>query len=539
MVSMSEGKNSEMTRRDFLKAAGFTAGSLALASTVSFSSFGGNGLAKDQVITIASTGSDAHGAFDPARASWEYPYLHLGFNALLRIRPGSGSMDGVEKDLAEAYDISPDGKVWTFKLREGVKFSRGYGEVTAEDVKFTFDRLKTDSAHIGFYDVIENVEKVDQYTVKFYLKRKDALFKLRVGDYISGRIVSKKAYEDMGKDKFRTYAVGTGPWYLDKYESKDRLVFKRNDNYFRGKPIIEKIIWPFMPSPTARLSAMITGEIDAIRTNESNEVTEALKNSGKSIKFIDDIVSPHFLFLNTRMEPLDNKMLRKAIFYSLNRENYMQRFGDFAEAPEGIIAKNLPDCARDANMYEYDPEKAKELMKEAGYPDGFDMPKTYFANASAHQAIGLVTQDNLRDVGIKLPIEEVPYGSPYWDKVYGGDLSIGFYDAERPSSLFILQNFWHSDACIAKETGNKNFMCYEDEKTDELIEKALRELDDEKRYELTKEVQKRVADSAVWYNIFDKKGAAPLQPWVDLGYEWTNFCNYSFKLTEKSKLLKH
>ncbi len=172
------------------------------------------------------------------------------FRGLTRfaIKGGKVTTAEVEPDLAESWTLSPDGTVWTFKLKKGVQFHKGFGEMTAEDVKFSFERQiqKTPGTRYGVnLDVIKSIEVLDPHTVQIVLKSFDAIFLLRMVGYQQGYIVSKKAAEK--HDQFKWNPVGTGPFYFERHSPREKIVLKAFDKFVGGRPQIDEVHWFDVP----------------------------------------------------------------------------------------------------------------------------------------------------------------------------------------------------------------------------------------------------------------------------------------------------
>lgn len=219
-----------------------------------------------KTLTIGMSAPDI-GQVDPHKATTtqDKPMTGWAFNGLVRFPPGSGDLAKLEPDLAEKWEKSPDGLVWTFHLRKGVKFHRDYGELTADDVVFSLKRAADpkSSSFSADYASFASVEAVDPLTVKITLKNPVPSLLGLVANYHGGEIVSKKAVEKLGDD-FRLKAIGTGPFMVDEYKPKESVTFIANPNYFRGKPKIDKIVYRFIPADAARDLAFQSGELDII-----------------------------------------------------------------------------------------------------------------------------------------------------------------------------------------------------------------------------------------------------------------------------------
>lgn len=339
--------------------------------------FGGIGatqkLAEEQVLNARLESADV-ASLDPhfATTSAGFPVARDLFNGLVRFK--LGDVTEFEPDLAKDWEVSDDGLVWTFYLRKGVKWHKGYGEFTAEDVKFSFDRVRDPEVGSPFgatYSNLKKVEVVNDYTVKFYLKKPDGFFLSKVATFQGGYIVPKSAVTELGED-FKINPIGTGPFVFKKYEPKDKIVLVRNENYFRGPPTLEKIIYHFMPDVSSAEAAMRAGEIDTFGQGvQEQKFAERMRDQG----FVVDTIGPPgttVLHFNMTREPLNKLKVRQAIAYAINRDDFVNYVGPAISKPlySPIPASQYAGIT-DVKKYKYNPEKAKELLAEAGYPEGF------------------------------------------------------------------------------------------------------------------------------------------------------------------------
>ena len=182
------------------------------------------------------------------------------------IKDGKVTTAEVEPDLAESWTLSPDGTVWTFKLRKGVQFHKGFGELTAEDVKFSFERQINRAPGTRFgvnLEVIKSIEVVDPHTVQIALKAFDPIFLLRMVGYQQGYIVSKKAVEKYG-EQFKWNPVGTGPFYFERHSPREKIVLKAFDKYHGGRPQIDEVHWFDVPEDATKLIGLEKGTFDLL-----------------------------------------------------------------------------------------------------------------------------------------------------------------------------------------------------------------------------------------------------------------------------------
>ncbi|HEY5868964.1 MAG TPA: ABC transporter substrate-binding protein, partial [Candidatus Tectomicrobia bacterium] len=192
-------------------------------------------------------------------------FLYRGLTRFA-IKDGKVTTAEVEPDLAESWTTSDDGTMWTFKLRKGVQFHKGFGEMTAEDVKFSFERQIKRTKGMLFtqnLDVIKEITVVDPYTVQITLKAYDPVFLLRMVGYQHGYILSKKAAEQFG-EQFGWNPVGTGPFYFDKHLPREKVILKAHDKYYFGRPQIDEVHWFDVPEDATKLIGLEKGTFDIL-----------------------------------------------------------------------------------------------------------------------------------------------------------------------------------------------------------------------------------------------------------------------------------
>jgi peptide/nickel transport system substrate-binding protein len=532
---------------------------MAMASTVAIPlALASEELAKEQVLYFASPGRDIR-AVDPAYAvsSIELFITYAMFNALVRYPPGNeGDIEAIEPDLAESWDVSKDSKVWTFRLRKGIKFHKGFGELTAEDVKFSFDRLKAEgSPWAKDYKKVKEIKILDPYKVQFILGEVDPFFISKLANYHGGFIVSKKAREKLGK-KFKAEPVGSGPFYVTQYRPKDRYFLARHDEYWRGRPILEKIIVPFMPSFETASMAMEKGEIHLARGKTDEMWMNSLK---KKTKLVFDnrfqLGISQWVHINMTKKPFDDIRVRRALACAIDRDEIVELFGAAITVP---LYNNVPpyafgalkkqDIPKDL-LYEYNPEKAKQLLKEAGHPDGFTM-KVLVSEHNSYMPPMTLHQEQWRRVGINIEFETVD-NATYHSKIRKDLSPLVIYSAARPPFAGVyLHQFFHSSSIVGKKTAMTNFSHYgdvdadgdgdiADNNIDRFIDQAANEMDPEKQKKLYAEAQLQLIrdmpaiPTRMYYPVLYR------QPYIDLGYEPKRAMIYLYHITEKTRILKH
>src|SRR3546814_3026649 len=206
------------------------------------------------------------------------------FNGLVRFPPGSANPGEIEPDLAESWTVSDDGLVWTFKLRQGVKFHGDWGVLTAEDVVYSLERAadKERSSFAGTYDGFEEITAVDPLTVRIELSYPVPGFLGLVANYHGGNIVSTKAAEALGAE-FNSNPVGTGPFLLAERVTQQHVRLEAHKDYFRGAPKIDTIMYRFIPSDSSRDLAFASGELDLISGKREQRWVENARQNEETI----------------------------------------------------------------------------------------------------------------------------------------------------------------------------------------------------------------------------------------------------------------
>jgi peptide/nickel transport system substrate-binding protein len=521
-------------------------------------------LAKEQVLNIAFDAGDLK-SLDPqkAAATADRAIVDMMFNGLVRYPPGNQVK--LEPDIAESWTMSPDKKVWTFKLRKGVFFhpypgnTNGY-ELTSEDVLFSLKRAanKDTSAYAGEYSGF-SFEAVDPQTVKITIDKpiSDPLFLAKFSNYAGGFIVCKKAIETKGEDWYKTNPVGTGPFKFESYEPRQKVVMAANPKYFRGAPVLKKVTARFMPDVSSREFGLQTGELDIIEGLKEDKWIE-------KVATFKDVKAPTFgpcetqmLFFNMSKPPFNDPRVRKAFSYALSRDiiaNFMGKnlavpIYSPALAPPAPGALTKEEALKAGVVYDNNVEQAKKLLAEAGFPNGIKTEAIVSEMSSSYQKPMVAIQALVRKAGIDMQVKIVDHAS-FHSQIRENASPIVYYAAWRPNVDVYLTQFFHSDSVVVK--GKKpitNFSNYglvdadgdgKIDSVDPLIEQARWELDAQKQEALWKQAQIQILKDAVAVPIIRLKYTFPLKSYVDLGYplEWS-WQTYSPQITENTKIMAH
>lgn len=410
------------------------------------------------------------------------------FQSLLRYKFNYSTE--LEGDLAKSWSLSKDGLVYTFKLRDNVKWHKGFGKVTAEDVKFTFDRImdpKTRSASLGDLAGVKEVKVVDDLTVEIYLKERDLSFLNKCVVKPLG-IVCKKAVEQYGMD-FGRNPIGSGPFVFESM-SREEVVLTANKEYYEGPSKFEKVIYKAISDGDTQVLGLIKGEIDLISGILLEKTTyDRIKAGGSIAKGIDNGQS-YLLLLNPKFKPLADVRVRRAIAHAIDKEEIVNHLfiPGAAENMLSPVTKGYWGYTEEGlRRYNFDLKKAKELLAEAGYPNGFEITMDT-PSLNTYLPIATAVQGQLAKAGIKVKLDVSD--EPSWDKKRSGAIAqMTIYNQARiPDADGPLTNLFHS----ASFPPGRNMARYD--KLDKEIEEARGELNPSKRLKMYQEIQKKLME---------------------------------------------
>jgi peptide/nickel transport system substrate-binding protein len=311
--------------------------------------------------------------FDPSTAPPQitpFGLLYALHDALVRPLPG----EKMGNSLAESWTESPDGLVYEFRLRQGLKFHNG-DSVTAEDVKFSFERYKGTMAS-QIRSRVKAVNVVDPLTVGFELYEPWPDFMLLYGTTASavGLVVPKQYIERVGEDGFRQHPIGVGPYKFVSHVPGVEVVLEAYEGYWRKVPEVKRLTMKGIPEGTTRLAMLKNGEADIAFAMDGPEAEEVKRDS--RLTLVDTRhASIFWLEFADQWDPKSvwhDKRVRLAVNYALDRQAINEAACLGYCPPAGVIVPRLLDYALPVEPFPYDPQKAMQLLAEAGYPNGFD-----------------------------------------------------------------------------------------------------------------------------------------------------------------------
>ena len=462
------------------------------------------------------------------------------YNGLVRFKPGSTKTEDVEGDLAESWEHNDEGTIWTFHLRKGVQWHNGYGEFTSADVKWSFERVmnpETASPASIHTQSIDRIETPDAYTVVFHLKHPDPTFLLRLVSNGNGpgKIVKKEAVEAAGSE-YRFKPVGTGPFIFKEHRIREKVVLEKNPDYFRGEPKLDRVEIYAMKEQTTVDVAMDKGDIHmTIGIGDELWMNNRRKNPDVVLDY-----SRHPLFwffhMNTSKEPYNDIRVRKAIAHAIDSKSFVENVMglDVAKVPTSTITSNLFGH-EPIGIYEYNPELSKQLLAEAGYPNGITLPQNF--NSSSPTTLNKMTwvQEQLRNAGIELPMQVVDQATSNANtrKNLNGLILQGF--PARPHADFLLTPYFHGRSIVGKPTAYANFAHYD--KSDELIDQARKEMDEQKAKSMYVQIQQQIKDEYVSVPLAETYIPLVRRKEVQLGYEMEAIPTTIYLVTEQTDLV--
>lgn len=408
---------------------------------------------------------------------------------LIRVDRGDG--DRITEDLAESYEISEDQCAWTFHLRDA-KFSDGK-QVTADDVVGSLEyALSTPTGAVNY--VGYSAEAKDEKTVVIKVATKSP----NTGYYISTiPILNAEKFKEMGDEKYFAEMIGTGPYMLESYDEATGLaVLTENPEYWGEEPTIKKVNLRYIPDPNTALIALRNGEVD-FTDIPSSSYKEASGDDSLKVEFGRQTLGDYIIF-NTEADPISNEKLRKAIMYAIDCDGLAKM-----SATEGDY--HVENCfymdtwgiekSEDIPVYNYDPEKAKALLKEAGLSTPLDLGEIKITGdqASTWEAI----QQSLAEVGINIKVSSVE-NTVWLDSLWKGDFKMAaLTNSEMISFADVCENF-HSEGI---ELGY-NLSRYGDPTLDKYIDAARFSDDPEVQSKNFHEVVKIINEKVLWGSLY-------------------------------------
>ncbi len=451
--------------------------------------------------------------------------VDMVFNALVRFTPGTSTE--FEPDIATEMPTTTENEdgtqTWSFTLRDDVMIHPTEGvdaaALTMDDVVFSFESVANPdtSAYAGDYEgwtFAAGEDGTFQITVPQAMS--ENLFLPKVANYSGGYVVPKAPFEAIGADDYITNPVGTGPFLFESHTPQNNVMLTANPDYFRGAPQLDGVEVRFIADTTSRELALQSGDVDVIAGLPEAQWVDRMNAIDGLAADVFGVGEVTFISLDVENEILSDAKVREAIFLAISRENHVALFGDpvgvpvYSVVPADLMPGGLTeDEANEAGVNPaQDIDRAKELLAEAGYPDGFEMD-LISSEQTGYRINYEVLAEELRQVGITINLEVVQHATMH-EQIRAGRNPIVIYIAYRPTADTYLTQFFTTDG------GVTNFSHFT---VDDLRDQARAETDADAQAEIWKEaaveIQKNFAAMGLLYvnQVYARSEA------VDYGHE--------------------
>lgn len=463
-----------------------------------------------QILLVASV--DSVTTWDPSASySTEIAYFTNFYEGLIRATP-PGSAQPFEPMLATEWKASPDGLLWTFVLRRGVKFHDGT-PFTAQAVKYSFERTMELGLGAAFIlDPVKEIRIVDDYTVQFHLSYAAPLDRIVASAY--GTWIFSPSVKDKPREWFEQGNVaGTGPYFLESYKPDQELILRRFTEYWGDKsiPALDRVVIRIVKDAVTMQNMLESGQADIVTLIPQ-----------ESLKAVDDrpdckvLLGPSFMnyaiHINTVRPPLNNVLVRQAISYAIPYQDIIKvSVAELGRPAESAIPFGQFGFSS-GSKYSYDLQKARALMKQAGYEGGIGrtLVFTYAAENAAHQAYAPLIKENLEKIGIPVEIRPILWNAQ-WEMMKGDpakaqDLGALLWWPTFNDPYETLASLWRTE-----KNPFFNFSYYSNKEFDTIIDEAYATPDETKALTLYKKAQEILMRDAPSVYLFDLTAAVPMR----------------------------
>ncbi|EAR50248.1 ABC transporter substrate binding protein [Oceanicola granulosus HTCC2516] len=404
--------------------------------------------------------------------------------------------------LAESYEVSDDGLTYTFKLREGVTFHDG-SEMTAEDVAYSYDYIRdpeNGSPGAGDFEIISNIEVVDDYTVRFTLSAPNASLPMTLGNKYGAVIPAGYFDDENAQNRMNSQSVGTGPFQLVEFNPNSNLMMERFDGYWEGNaPYLDAINFSFLPNSASMLVALRNDRIDLVNLSRPQDVQQIEGIEGIEIERFPSL-NQKAIDLGAEQEALSDVRVRQAISLATDKQELMEAaiggygevIGTMTKAMEerwGVPIDELP-------MQGVDVEQARALLEEAGYGDGLELTLTTINGYDWMDPAAVTLKEQLGEIGIDLDIQRVDLG--VWiDNFRSRNMGLTFNDwASQPDPNLLFYRHFH------QQPEGADFRNWNNEEASALLDEGRAATDYDERRAIYADFQMELAETVPTIMLF-------------------------------------
>ena len=454
-------------------------------------------------------------SLDPAIAmdnkSWQVSYPC--YERLVKYKTTSDGKASTEvgPSLAKSWTVSDDGLTWTFKLDKGHKFADGT-PVDAKAVKFSIERvLAVKKGPADYFKAVSSVETPDDETVVFKLKQPFApfLYTLAVNgsDIVNPKVMEHEKDGDHGTAYLANHTMGSGAYELTEFTQGQSLKLALNKSYSGKAPAIKNVIFQVIKDPSAQRLQLESGDLDIAENIPMDQIDQMKSNNAIHIYESPSLLTS-VVYMNTQ-KALSNVKLRQALSYAVDYKGIIdgavKGHGEQLVSP---IPKGMWGHDDSIKGYSLDEAKAKNLMKEAGLPDGTTLKLLYSDNQGFNEAQALMLQNNFSKIGVKLDLEKTAWAT-FRERVDKGDfdLAMGTWSPDYADPQFFM-SYWFDSGYFGL-AGNRSF--YKNDEVDSILRDAEKLTDQNKRIELYKTAQEKVLADAPYLFLFQTNVLTPMR----------------------------
>lgn len=494
--------------------------------------------AGDQILTVAF--AEGGKTLNPTQAtdSTSAVFINAAYDQLVTYGTktnGDGYMvadtSDIQPSIAKSWDISEDGLNYVIHLDEAAVFASG-DPVTADAVIYSFERIKNSNFTGFLYTLanIETMEKTDDHTVTFKLSKPCTIFFNLMQMHIFS-IVNPNELQGMTEEEIDTYltttTAGSGAFAIEKWDATTEAILNARTDYWKGKTALDKVIVKIIPEPSNRVLLADKGDVDIAMVIPPKDLASLSGNAELDIRSYES-VSIVYLSLNTEKTPLGDAKVRQALNYAMPYASIVDDvLSGQAKKLDHVVPSAMPGHITDAEgVYTEDLEKAKALLAEAGYGDGFDLKLTLSTGNQDYEDTAILVQASLAEIGVNVTIDKMERAQ-YLEATRGHnfDMAIASYSA------FVNDPGYFFGNCLYSK-GEYNYGSYKSDEVDAIWEKAESSNDLQERYTLYEDAQKIVAEDAPWVPLYEKSNVVVMNKAVK---SYTYFPDGSMRFASVSK----